>query len=158
MLKIRSIDFAHAVATETGLLICLWRTVTKREAIAELSTIAHELVQNHADGIAMLTVVEAGADMPDAPVRDDLAALFRSLSKSVICSGLVFEGQGFKAATVRGITTGINLLARQPFPHKVFANVTETAGWMAAHAKMKMTPERIVRHTEEVRLALDGAR
>ncbi len=157
MLKIKSIDSAHVVATETSILFCLWRTVTTRAAVAELSRIAHELVEQSPRGISMLTVVEADADMPDSTIRDELAKLFKALAKSVICSGLVFEGQGFKAATVRGITTGINLVARQPFPHKVFGNVPEAASWMATHAGMKTTGDIIAKQTEEVRLALDRA-
>ncbi len=103
----------------------------------------------------MVTVVEAAAEMPDAGARDELARLFRSLSTSVICSALVFEGDGFRAATVRALTTTINLVARQPFPHKVFATVGDAAKWMGTFAALKASAERVVDHVAEARRSLD---
>lgn len=103
----------------------------------------------------MVTVVEAAADMPDSAARDELARLFRSLSASVVCSALIFEGDGFKAATVRALTTTINLVARQPFPHRVFATVADAAKWMGTYAALKTSAARIGEHVADARHSLD---
>ena len=60
--------------------------------------------------------------MPPAASRNELAATLRGAS-FIKASAVAFEGQGFRAAAVRGVVTGLTALARQPFPHKVFAHV-----------------------------------
>ena len=37
-------------------------------------------------------------------------------------SALVFGGLGFKASIIRGVVTGLNLLAGYPFPYRTFAD------------------------------------
>jgi hypothetical protein len=154
-MKIHSIDDAHAIGESEVLLVCMWRTVTTLEAIAKLKESAQRMAKGKAGRVAFFTVVEADAEMPDTAVRDALAAMFRSVSDSVICSALVFEGQGFRAAAVRGITTGINLVARQPFPHKVFSNVDEGATWMAKQSDGHISIASVVTAVAEVRSALN---
>jgi hypothetical protein len=58
--------------------------------------------------------------------------VLRAAGKSVACSGIVFEGTGFKMAAVRAIVTGLTMLARPEFPHLVFADVQEASKWMCA--------------------------
>ena len=42
---------------------------------------------------------------------------------------------------MRGVVTSLTLLARQPFPHKVFATVEEAARWYEAElGKTTITP------------------
>jgi hypothetical protein len=130
-MKVEYVDSAHAIGASGALLMSLWRTVTTHEAMLRFHNFSAKMVAaGRKDPIAFLTVVEANADLPEPAARDELASMFKKLAESVACSALVFEGQGFKAAAVRGVTTGINMLARQPFPHKVFANVDEAGGWL----------------------------
>lgn len=133
-MRVEYVDSAHATGVSGALLMSLWRTATTHEAMLRFHNFAAKAVASRKDPVAFLTVVEANADLPDPSARDELAAMFRKLAESVACSALVFEGQGFKAAAVRGITTGVNLVARQPFPHKVFSNVDEAGGWLVKNS------------------------
>ena len=45
-------------------------------------------------------------------------------------SGVAFEGTGFRAAAVRSIVSGLTMLARQPYQHKVFDAVPTTMAWL----------------------------
>src|SRR5687767_9371933 len=99
-MKVEALDDAHAIGTSDAMLLCLWRTQTTPQAIAELNGIVTRLIARSSNRITMLTVVEMDADMPDSAVRAELTALFQRVASSVICSALVFEGNGFKAATV----------------------------------------------------------
>ena len=44
----------------------------------------------------------------------------------------MFEGSGFRAAAVRSVVVGLTMLAKQGFPHKVFANLPDAADWLDA--------------------------
>jgi hypothetical protein len=154
-MKIESIDPAHVIGTAEPILVCLWRTVTTRAAIAKLRATGARLAASEREGFAMMTVVEASADLPDPDVRADLAEYFRAVSSSVVCSALVFEGQGFRAAAVRGITTGLNLMARQPFPHKVFATVQDAASWIDAQSGGRIASSSVIDEVAKARAALD---
>jgi len=51
----------------------------------------------------------------------------RDASDIIKASGVVFEGSGFRAAAVRSVVISLTMLAGQKYPHKVFANLIETA-------------------------------
>lgn len=155
-MKVESVDNDHAIGTSEGLLLCVWRMRTTPEAISELKGIVSRLIATSRDKIIMLTVVEAGADMPDAAVRNALTDLFNRVAPSVIASALIFEGTGFKAATVRALTTTINMVTRQPFPHKVFATVSEASTWLAPQTAGRISAKTIASELAGVRAALDS--
>lgn len=156
MLNIEAIDAAHAIGTSDAAMLCLWRTATTYEAVIELQGIAKNLVASSPGKVGFLTVVEAGADLPDGKVRDELAKMFQMVSASVACSALCFEGEGFRAAAVRAITTTINQVARQPFPHKVFGRVDEASRWMQTHNDA-LSAIRLGGDMTKLRRALDDA-
>lgn len=155
-MKIEALDRDHAIGTSVGLLLCVWRLQTTAEAISELAGIVSRLIAKSPDRIIMITVVEAGADMPDSTVRNALAALFQRVAPSVIASALVFEGTGFKAATVRALTTTLNMVTRQPFPHKVFATVSEASAWLAPQTSGRLKASTVSSELAGVRAALDS--
>lgn len=155
-MKVEAVDRDHAIGTSEGLLLCVWRFQTTAEAIAELTGIVSRLVARSPDRVIMLTVVEAEADMPDAPVRNALAAMFHRVASATIASALVFEGTGFKAATVRALTTTLNMVTRQPFPHKVFATVGDAAAWLAPQTGGRISATAIANDLAATRSALDG--
>jgi hypothetical protein len=59
-------------------------------------------------------------------------ALARMLAggNDIACSAVAFEGSGFRAAFVRGVVTGLTILARHPFPNRIFAGVPEASSWL----------------------------
>ncbi|HZS40192.1 MAG TPA: hypothetical protein VFF06_25350 [Polyangia bacterium] len=88
------------------------------------------LAARQPSGIALLNIVEPSAPAPPSEVRGALARILTEFGHELKCSAVVHEGSGFRAAAVRGVVTGLTLLARQPFPHKVFATVDEASAWM----------------------------
>lgn len=84
----------------------------------------------HAAGAGLLTIVEPGAPMPNSEAREALAKFMTENSDSILVSGVAYEGSGFRAAAVRSVVTGLTMLARQPFPHKVFATIDDASEWM----------------------------
>jgi hypothetical protein len=118
-----------ALGTSKDIFFCLWRDKTTLPGVEKLRTTFASYARDR-DGTALVTTIAAGADLhPTAAARDELAAWLRSVGDQLVISALVFEGSGFMAATVRSVVTGLTLLARQPFPHKVFGDIDAATLW-----------------------------
>lgn len=72
--------------------------------------------------------------MPPSDARESIAGFLRDASDYIQASGVVFEGTGFRAAAVRSVVVSLTMLARQQYPHKVFATLEETALWLEREA------------------------
>lgn len=106
--------------------------------------------------IGILIVVAPDAPMPDAAARQGIAKLFADLGDRLAGSALAYEGEGFRAAAVRGVVTGIALLVRRPFPHRIFESARSGAEWLAgelAKGGAEVAPSELVACTELVRNA-----
>jgi hypothetical protein len=57
--------------------------------------------------------------MPPSPVRQAVADFLAEGSTFIKCSAVLMEGAGFRAAAVRSVVTGLTMLARQAYPHRV---------------------------------------
>ncbi|HEX6244142.1 MAG TPA: hypothetical protein VFZ61_24670 [Polyangiales bacterium] len=139
------IDRDHVVATWRNVFICVWRHQTEEQAVRNLKPVIEALKAAHPRGIAMVTVVEPDADLPTPGARQALPKLFKEVAKGVACSALVFEGEGFRAAAVRALTTTFNMLAAQPFPHRVFPTVDAAEAMLMALLPSSAQGERLER-------------
>ena len=106
--------------------------------------------------VAVTVLEPSAAQSVPKEVRDESAALageFKSLAAAT-----VIEGSGFRAAAVRTAVASLFLLARPPFPHKVFGDLAEGAGWVIAtglrSAPVGASSDDVVRAVEVVRRAL----
>ena len=155
------IDRNHVVGTWRNVFICVWRHQTEESAIVKLKPVIEGLKIRNPAGIAMLTVVEPDADLPTPGARQALPRLFKEVAKGISCSALVFEGEGFRAAAVRALTTTFNMVASQPFPHRVCSNVAAAeamfiGGLPASTHGEKLQRGELVRAVSAFRARLDA--
>ncbi len=126
------------IVAEHGVVLGTWRQfffVIYTGALSTASTARMNLEyrrfrRDHADPAAFLCVVEEQTPLPSTAVREGIAELLKAGAGHVRATALVQEGSGFRAAAVRGVTTGLSLLARQPFPLHVFASATAASAWL----------------------------
>ncbi|WP_437562178.1 hypothetical protein [Sorangium sp. So ce542] len=109
----------YVVATWRQIFCAIWRRETTADAVRRVHHACVEFAKQYPRGIGLLTVVEGEASLPPAGARKALASFLAQASSVIRCSAVVFEGSGFRAAAVRSVVTGLSLLARQRFPHKV---------------------------------------
>ncbi len=161
-LDVAHTDPDHIVGTWRNIFVCMWRRETHAKAILNLKPVILRLKTANPAGIAMLTVVEPNADMPTPQAREELPKLFKEVARGISCSALVFEGVGFRAAAIRAITTTFNLVASQPFPHKVFANIHDAEAMFLNHLPTSAKGEQLekgelVLAANQFRLRFDAA-
>ena len=84
----------------------------------------------------------------DAEVRaalDSMAPVVAPYYAAVAC---LYEGEGFRAAMIRGVIASFQLLGRAKYPQKVFSSPDECAAWLAQKA-----PEAGMRLKDSAELA-----
>jgi hypothetical protein len=109
---------------------------------------------------ALLTVVEESAPLPSPDARTALANVLRFCADDLLASAVVMEGAGFRAAAVRSVATGLALVARQPFPHRVFPTALLGSEWLHEHltaAKHELTAGDIATGMANLRALRLGA-
>ena len=150
-------DETHAIGSVGNVFV----NVVHRPATLEMLRETRRQVQRHFrrwNGVSVaVSVLEPGAAQSvPREVREASAALaaeFKSLAAAT-----VIEGTGFRAAATRTAIASMFLIARAPFPHKVFGDLSEGAGWVIATgartAPIAATSEDVVRAVDVTRRAL----
>jgi len=124
-------------------VLVVWRGNTT----VALARRAEQVFHAHSgrDQALLLTIVEATAPLPRLEARAELAGALRRGNGHVERSALVFEGEGFRAASVRAVVAGVSLFSRPDYPHRVFGNVRSAAVFLAGGKAGIPAPDRIVR-------------
>lgn len=108
----------YALASWGDVFFVIWRENTTTAGVADLHSQCEKFASRRPRGILLLTLIHDGAPPPQAAERGKLAAFLRS-ANYIRGSAVIMEGTSFRAAFVRGVVTGLTMLARQPFPHQV---------------------------------------
>jgi hypothetical protein len=125
-------DSDYCVATWGDVFIVIWRQETRLDAARGLDALLAAFGKERPRGCGLLTVVEQDAPMPTSEVRAAIAKFLNNGGGTIKSSAVAFEGTGFRAAAVRGVVTGLTMLARQPYPHRVFATVQDALTWLSS--------------------------
>lgn len=129
--EIKYSDPDMSLATWEDTFILIWHRNTTVSGVTTLERSLNEFAPTRPKGIGLVTVVEESAPMPPSDARDALAQFLERASSHIKVSAVAFEGSGFRAAAVRSVVAGLTMVARQSYPHKVFASVEEGAAWMS---------------------------
>ena len=125
-------DEGLQIAIWSRVFINRWRTAATQERVVVLGEHQRALVQAMNDKrIAVVTVLEdKSGTMPSGPARKEAEAVAKSVREAVIVQAQVVEGDGFVAASIRALISGISLAIRAPYPNKVFKTVDEALPWV----------------------------
>ncbi len=124
-------DPDQSLATWNDILVLIWHVNTTKQGVDRLDSTCSAFAKTRPNGVALVTIVEENAPMPPAEARDAMATFLGRQSAVVKASAVIYEGSGFRAAAVRSVVAGLTLMARQTYPHKVFATVDEGITWLA---------------------------
>lgn len=151
----------YCLASWGRVFIVIWRHDTTMEGVRELDRQLASYAPSAPGGCGLLTIIEQGAPMPSSEVRTALARFMTDGARVIRSSAVAFEGAGFRAAAVRGVVTGLTMLARQPYPHKVFATMSEAAQWLCSSlqetAKHHIVSAELCRALEALRERVNKA-
>ena len=109
----------YSLAYWNEIVAVVWRHETTVDAVQCLQSAVADLAQAHPKGIDMLTVIAERAPLPSSVARKALADLLSEGSAFIRCSAVILEGSGFRAATVRSVVTGLTMMSKHDFPHRI---------------------------------------
>lgn len=92
--------------------------------------------------IVVITVVDGSCRPPDEPSKRAIRDTILRHSAKIGAFAYVIEGDGFGAAAVRSAVTLISLVARYPFPQKVFKEVGPACSWTLE--RVPPVPQQVV--------------
>jgi hypothetical protein len=114
----------------SGVAVAFWRFNTTAADVLELQRAAGQAYDASGKPIALVQIVPGSAVTPDSHARTALARMLTTLHGRVAHSALVHEAEGFRAAMIRSIVTGVAVLSNPGFPHRVFSTLAESITWM----------------------------
>ena len=79
--------------------------------------------------ISVMTIIDGRCRPPNEASKTAIRDTIIQHSQRIGAFAYVIEGEGFAAAAVRSAVTLISLVARYPFPQKVFKQVEPACSW-----------------------------
>ena len=134
-------------------VLALFRGRTTVQALRRAGQLVPELHASSKELVFMLTVVEEQASLPALEVRMELVSFLKGVNGQVDRSAVVFEGEGFRAASVRAVVAGVSLFSRPDYPHRVFGSVGSAARFLSGGRQGVLVPHRVIRMVQEARRA-----
>lgn len=122
-------------------------TTTHARAAAALLASVHRAEKS----MLVLAVLGPNNPPPDGEVRDIIAQQVTKCEDRIRAVSQVIEGQGFRAATIRAVLTGMSLVLRTKRPEKVCNTVEEAASFLAPHTQGRVSAFDITRAVAELR-------
>lgn len=146
----------QSLASWGDTFILLFHLNTTVPGVMEIDRAITRFSESRPNGIGIITIVEEAAPMPPSDARDALVKVLEGISRCVKVSAVAFEGTGFRAAAVRSVVAGLTMVARQSYPHKVFATVEEAMAWMAPQMPSPTSSRDLIEAVREVRERLQA--
>jgi hypothetical protein len=146
-------------ASSPNVVFALWDrvglSVWKGPTTVQLLRRGEQFMEQHlgrrGEPLLLFTVIEDKAPLPSLEARVELAAYLKRCNGKLERSVLVFEGEGFRAASVRAVVAGVSLFSRPAYPHRVFGNVSEAARFLAGGKSGSPAPHMLIRMVHEAR-------
>lgn len=110
------------------------------QTVNHLSEAVEDLLSASDEPTALLGVIRANANPPDAVARQRLAELVARMGRRGVGCAVVYHGSALRRAVIGSVAAGINLLTRAPFPQHVFGDLTQASQWLAQRLDTAGTP------------------
>jgi hypothetical protein len=124
-----TVDDNHAVATWRRVFVHIWQMHATVAAARGSAVHLQRFAGRTPGAIGMMTIIKEHAPPPSPEVSREVATILRT-APGVRASVVAFEGNGFRAAIVRSVITGLAILARPPYPHFVTGTLSESSTWL----------------------------
>lgn len=132
--------------------VTVWDTAVGVAHARMASDLLAKLGRNE-DRVLVMAVLGPNTPPPDSVVREIFATEFGRLGPRVVAVANVIEGQGFRAAAMRAVVTGLTLVIRAAHPQKACSTIDEGSHFLADLSDGRLTPSAITRAVFQLRSA-----
>lgn len=131
-------DRGHVLATWRHVVMQIYAAEARRTTVLRATEIMRRLAREHPAGIGSLVLVSHSGAPPDEGCRAAWSAQMRDIGAPVTL--VLFEGASLRASIVRGVVTGMAMLARRSVNMRVAASAAEGAPWFVAELERAGAP------------------
>lgn len=124
-------DPDHSVARVGNLVLVAWVGETRAHDVRAVGELLHRLPRKAGEQVGLLQIVTHAAKPPDQDTREALIDLVRGGAGLLAASAVVYPGDGFIMAAARAFVSGVAMLARPGFSHRVFPTRSEASEWIS---------------------------
>lgn len=102
------------------------------DSAASIGALTHQIIADmHGQRWSSLHLIDSIVKMPDSAGRQELANVIRGTSDSMGgCIAVVIEADGFIASALRGLVTGLRVLAPRSFDVRIEATIADLLTWL----------------------------
>lgn len=111
-------------------LVLWWRQAPTLPAVRTIGETIERVTKLRSSNTRMLVVTSAAMKAPDSEARDAMVASNRRTAAKMAAVALVIEGEGFAAAAVRAVISGMYLVLKPPHPLKTHSDIATAARWL----------------------------
>ena len=129
----------------------VWRSKTQPDGVRAGERWFESVVEAVGGPILLLTVLEEKVKLPDLEARVELARFLGSAEGKIERSAVVFEGEGFRATSIRAVVSGVLIFSRPSYPHRVFSTVGAAARFLVGGRGGTPAPHLVIRATRDAR-------
>jgi hypothetical protein len=141
----------HVLAVWDRVIILFFRGRTSAGTVRRCEHLIDEHARRRREQVMLLTIVDVEAPLPALEVRTEIAGALHRLNGKLARSAVVFEGEGFRAASVRAVVAGVSLFARAAYPHRIFSRVGAAGRFLAGGADGLPPPHELIRAVSQAR-------
>ena len=114
-----------------NVFLWVWRGPATTSTCERLHRAVTDVARAHPQGSGGLTLILPGVTVPSDDVRKRIVNLRREASAHGMRGGaIVHEGDPLRRSIVRGVVTGLGLLARDIYPQAVFGRAEDAFVWL----------------------------
>jgi hypothetical protein len=153
------VDEHHVMAGVGSALLTYSRSVPNPRYLAAWTLELNRRVSDLGAPISIVTVIDSRTRAPDETSKNTIRNTIMRNIKHIAAFVYVVEGDGFGAAAMRSTLALITLVARYPFPQKVFASIDEAGPWLRLQApsgisRYPVDPSALVEMVDSMRMHL----
>jgi hypothetical protein len=131
-LRVLALDEHHCAAAWRRLYVQCWDE-TRAAAVDDNIRLFRAELAKGAGPTASLVILEPDAPPPDREARRKLDELAAILTPDCACLAYVYQGEGFRAAAIRGVMVALSLVSRRRVVTKIASTVDEALAEMDLH-------------------------
>ena len=120
----------HAVGEWRGHTLAVFDKTPTLQAARDVARTVERLASSRPGGSAYLAILRPLDRLPDDEIRRVYIDLGGRVNDTLNCIGVTIESEGFAAAGLRALVTGLGLAARTRFPIRCYSSLSETGAWV----------------------------
>jgi hypothetical protein len=135
-LRLHNVQPDYVLASWMNVFCAAWLRETTKAGVEDLHRRCQLFARKSANSVFYLAVVAEKAPPPDGPARAALSAFLQDGKSFLLAGAVLWDGVGVRAAMVRGVATGLVMLANPPFPFRV-CSLESAASLFAEKARLR---------------------